>query len=311
MIVVGNLTVGGTGKSPCVIELVKLLQNIGLKPAVVIRGYTKAFKSRKFKNQSFLVNDTTSIYKSGDEARVIFNATRCPVVVGCNRVNSIKYILSNKLANIVISDDGLQHYKMARDLEICIVDDSRMFGNNKLLPAGPLREPINRLKQCNYILSKINHIPKDYNELGYSKLLNNPNCAYNIYTLLLSAVNVINIETDESYSPQDFINNYICSNNNYTVYAFAGIGNNNNFFNTLSSLHINNIRYREFIDHYNYQVQDFKLLENENNIIITTEKDAVKINYLKNNIRNAKIFFIYLFVLVLIMILPRSLSQIL
>ncbi len=293
VIVVGNLTVGGTGKTPCVIELVKLLQKIGLKPAVIIRGYSRSLNRTQSTKKSFLIDENTSIYKSGDEARVIFNATGCPVVVGSNRVNSIKLILTDNLANIVISDDGLQHYKMARDLEICIVDNSRMFGNSKLLPAGPLREPVARLNECNYILSKINNIPKDYSELGYNKLLNNPNCTFNIFTLLLSAVEIVNLVTGKSCKPQDFIDRYIsiANNHNYKVYAFAGIGNNDNFFNTLSSLNINNIRYREFIDHYNYQVQDFKLIENPNNIIITTEKDAVKINFLKNNIVNANNIF--------------------
>ena len=131
-IVVGNITVGGNGKTPFVIWLVNTLKRNGFKPGIISRGYKSS--SKKF---PLHVDLNTDVYHSGDEAKIIANSTNCPVVIGPKRVNSAKYLLDNFDCDILITDDGLQHYALGRDIEIAMVDGIKKFGNQLMLPAGP------------------------------------------------------------------------------------------------------------------------------------------------------------------------------
>jgi tetraacyldisaccharide 4'-kinase len=140
VIVVGNITVGGTGKTPLVIRLVKELQQKGFYPGVVSRGYgVKAIRRPRW------VKKTSDVGQVGDEPLLIAQHTDCPVVVCTDRVAAVRHLLNTHYCNVVVSDDGLQHYHMGRDIEIAVVDDERRFGNERFLPAGPLRESISRL----------------------------------------------------------------------------------------------------------------------------------------------------------------------
>ncbi|MBX2824937.1 MAG: tetraacyldisaccharide 4'-kinase, partial [Gammaproteobacteria bacterium] len=147
VVVVGNISVGGTGKTPLVIALVELLQTRGLNPGVVSRGYGGAKHERPL-----LVDNTLSPEECGDEPLLIARRTGQPVCVCAERSLAVQYLLSKKNVNIVVCDDGLQHYALQRDLEIAVVDHERQHGNQRLLPAGPLREPVARLRSVDFVV---------------------------------------------------------------------------------------------------------------------------------------------------------------
>ncbi len=133
IVVVGNLVVGGTGKTPIVIWLTKLLERNGYKPGIVSRGYGGSSPKNPI-----IVNNETSVSISGDEPLIIFQNTRRPVCISSNRISAVNKLLKETDTNKIISDDGLQHYKMNRDLEIVVFDGNRGIGNGLCLPAGPL-----------------------------------------------------------------------------------------------------------------------------------------------------------------------------
>ena len=147
VIVVGNISVGGTGKTPLLIALVTHLQKKGFKPGVVSRGYGS--KAAIF---PVAVTGGTAVEESGDEALLIAKHCGCPVVIDPDRVAAIECLLGEHSVDVVLSDDGLQHYAMARDIELIVVDGERKFGNELCLPAGPLREPLSRLGDADLIL---------------------------------------------------------------------------------------------------------------------------------------------------------------
>lgn len=138
VVVVGNITVGGTGKTPLVIALVDALRARGRKPGVVSRGYGGALGHPR------LLDGASTAADCGDEPLLIHRMTHAPVAVGRDRVAAARLLLAQG-CDVVIADDGLQHYALARDIEICVLDGARRFGNGRLLPAGPLREPVSRL----------------------------------------------------------------------------------------------------------------------------------------------------------------------
>lgn len=135
VIVVGNISVGGTGKTPLVIWLVEQLRAMGFRPGVVSRG---------FKREGDGI---------GDEPLLIIQRTNVPLAVGKDRNQAITALLQQHACDIVIADDGLQHYRMGREVEICVVDGQRRFGNGCCLPAGPLREPVSRLQSCDFVIT--------------------------------------------------------------------------------------------------------------------------------------------------------------
>jgi len=148
VIVVGNITVGGTGKTPITLWLCAYLQAQGLKPGIVSRGYGVKLTAPKLID---LQQDSPATV--GDEPFLLASRSGCPVVVCPDRVAAAHLLLSSSGCNIIISDDGLQHYALARDMEIILLDGSRGVGNGLLLPAGPLREDIWRLKEADIVLS--------------------------------------------------------------------------------------------------------------------------------------------------------------
>src|SRR5690606_6160670 len=140
IIVVGNVTVGGTGKSPLVAALVSALREQGWKPGVISRGY-----GGRAKNYPMLVTADSSVDEAGDEPVMLAQLAQCPIVVDPERVRAVQHLLASSDVDLVISDDGLQHYRLWRDLEIAVLDGARGLGNGLCLPAGPLREPAERL----------------------------------------------------------------------------------------------------------------------------------------------------------------------
>ncbi|MCL4163510.1 UNVERIFIED_CONTAM: hypothetical protein GTU68_061010, partial [Idotea baltica] len=240
VIVVGNISVGGTGKTPFVIYLVELLRKQGFNPAIVSRGYgADQSDETPFPR---LVTQELPINLSGDEPKLLYLRTQCPVVIGPDRAQAVQFVKDNTNADIVISDDGLQHYKMARDIEIVLLDAQRMFGNGWLLPVGPLRELPSRLKTVDLTL---------VNSGSYSEASE----AYNLVT-----------------PTEKLITNH---SSNCKVNLISGIGNPQRFYTTVESMGYQVASTRWFADHHHFTVSDFTGFGSDD-IVLMTEKDAVK-----------------------------------
>jgi len=242
VIVVGNITVGGTGKTPFIIELIKQLQQQGKRPGVISRGY-----GGQSQHWPLVVNDQTDAVTVGDEPQLIFQHTKCPIVVGPKRKNDIELLLEKFKCDVILSDDGLQHYALQRDIEICIVDAIKLYGNGWFLPAGPMRESLARLKQVDMVLSNG----------GNDKML-----SFKIIPTI--CVPVVQNELQN-------IELKIFSGK--TVHAVAGIGNPQRFFSMLEQYNIKVIPHA-YADHHRYQLSD--LVFNDDYSVLMTEKDAVK-----------------------------------
>lgn len=235
VIIVGNITVGGTGKTPLVIWLANFLKQQGYKPGIVSRGY--GGKSAQY---PVIVTANSDPKVVGDEPLLIVRNAQCPMVVDPNRVQAVKQLLAGTDCNIVISDDGLQHYALGRDVEIVVVDGERKFGNQFCLPAGPLREPISRLNSVDFVIT--NGIEQKLMPASFRQV-NNPSINQSV--------------------------NYF---KNKTIHAVAGIGNPQRFFNSLRELGLNIIEH-PFPDHYFFQSHDVNFGDE---VVVVTEKDAVK-----------------------------------
>lgn len=147
VVVVGNLTAGGNGKTPVVIWLVEQLQQRGIRVGVVSRGY-----GGKADRYPLVLTDRTSTAQAGDEPVLIHQRTGAPVAVSPLRSDAVKALLSAHDLQIIVTDDGLQHYKLARDREIVVIDGVRRFGNGWWLPAGPMRERASRLQSVDAVI---------------------------------------------------------------------------------------------------------------------------------------------------------------
>lgn len=238
VMIIGNITVGGSGKTPLIIALVKYLQQQQVKVGVVSRGY--GGKGRF----PALVNDTSLPSQVGDEPMLIYQATRVPVAVGAKRGDVIDLLLAQHEVDLILSDDGLQHFALARDIEWVVLDTQRGLGNQKLLPEGFLREPVERLHDVSVI------------EHGQ-----NPHTAYHMYLQAGQPFCLGDAERVFDY--------------HITYQAVVGIGYPQRFLQTLNDL---NIRYQPhcFADHYAYQASDLNHIFQKGEII-TTSKDAVKL----------------------------------
>ena len=242
VIVVGNITVGGTGKTPFVIWLTQVLRELGYTPGIVTRGY-----GAKRRCAPKRVQENSDPEQVGDEAVLLQQRTQCPVVVGADRVKAVRLLLAETACDIVISDDGLQHYRLGRTLEIALIDGERRFGNGLLLPAGPLREPITRLRQVDFTLCLGDAEPREY------------------------AMRLIG---DTVYALQDPTRQRKLSEfRGQAVHAVTAIANPERFFSTLASADLQ-LRKKTFRDHYLFQAADFIFADRE--AIFITEKDAVK-----------------------------------
>ena len=242
VIVVGNISVGGTGKTPLIIWLAEILKKSGYKPGIISRGY-----SGSSKQWPVWVDEDIDPRIVGDEALLIAKQTSCPVVVGPQRVDDAIFLLKKTDCDVILSDDGLQHYALGRDIEIAVIDGSRRFGNGFCLPAGPLREPENRLQAVDFIIC------------------NGGRAHENEISMSLKGDVAINLATAEQRSLKHFTDR--------RCHACAGIGNPQRFFDLLTAAGLNCITH-SFPDHYHYQSEDIDF--NDNEPILMTAKDAVK-----------------------------------
>lgn len=242
VIVVGNITVGGTGKTPFVIWLARFLKSQGYRPGIVSRGYGGQYQSA-----TLCVDAHSLVSEVGDEAILIARQAACPVVIGKNRVLAVQELLDKKNCTIVISDDGLQHYHLGRAIEIAMVDGVRRFGNSQLLPAGPLREPVSRLSRVDFVV------------------VNQGNSAAE-FTMTLAPTQLISLHDHRRrYEFHQFPH--------HKVHAVAAIGHPDQFFDTLKQAGFD-VMSHAFPDHYAYRMSDFSFTDAYP--IIMTEKDAVK-----------------------------------
>lgn len=247
VIVVGNINVGGTGKTPLVIWLAKQLKMVGFNPGIISRGYGVDLKN------TVNVTADSDPTKVGDEPVLMASRAVCPVAVSPDRIAAARMLLSQYSdCNVIISDDGLQHYRMQRDVEVVVFDANKKFGNSALLPAGPLREPINRLKNVDAVVC--NGGPTSSHGLPHS--MNMQLVAENFYNLADP-----NQKVEAGYFKDK------------KLLAIAGIGNPQRFFEQLKALGLA-FEARAFKDHHAYQVQDFENIAAD--AVIMTEKDAVK-----------------------------------
>jgi tetraacyldisaccharide 4'-kinase len=240
VIVVGNITVGGTGKTPIVQSLVRYLIINGYTPGIISRGYGGSLDTFPY-----LIQAVDSSALVGDEPYMLSHSLGVPVVIDPKRKNALKHIVSLGV-DVVISDDGMQHYELPRDIEICVIDGARGLGNQKLIPVGPLREPLNRLDSV------------DFNLESSAELSNN--------TFLIEPVSWVNVKAGARVSLDQF-------KVDSDAVAIAGIGNPGKFFNTLKVMGVK-CKCMPFSDHHPYTYEDTDKIQGQ---ILMTEKDSVKI----------------------------------
>lgn len=238
VMVIGNITVGGSGKTPLLITLVRYLQQHNVRVGVISRGYGGVGPFPCF------VTPQVSAKKSGDEPALIVQNTRVPMAVGANRKDTIEYLLKHAKVDLIISDDGLQHWALGRQIEWIVLDSQRGLGNQQLLPEGFLREPVERLKQGTVIEHHKN---------------------------ATSALNM-HLETGQPYLLNGFKKVF---NSQQKFHVIVGIGYPERFYQTLNQIGIKNIFKHEFQDHHTYVQRDIEF--SDHLPIITTEKDAIKL----------------------------------
>jgi len=245
IVVVGNIVAGGAGKTPLVIRLCRIFTEAGLTPGVISRGYGR--KERGLR----LVSPASHPDVVGDEPLLIARRTGVPVIVAANRCDAARSLLKKKI-NVIISDDGLQHHRLPRSVEICVIDGNRGFGNGRLMPAGPLREPPRSLSSFDHVIinGESDCVPADI-DAQYMSLAPG---------LLKS------LAGGEAWRLSQFTG---C-----TVNAVAGIGNPDRFFSLLQNSGIKVIEHA-FPDHHAYSEEDFAAMDKDLPIMMT-EKDAVK-----------------------------------
>ena len=251
VIVVGNITVGGTGKTPLTVYLVNLLQQAGYKPAIITRGY--GGKATSWPQSVTLESDAQLV---GDEAVLMATRTNVAVYAGSDRMESIQQIIKMHECDVIVSDDGMQHYKMPRDMQIAVIDGERLLGNGLCLPAGPLREKKERLRKCDFIIINSSQVPKKIE----NNLMGLPYVEMN-----LKGDSLLNLNTSQLRPLDDF--------SQREVHAVTGIGNPLRFYKTLEQASLRLITH-SFPDHYDFKPSDIQF--DDELPIVMTEKDAVK-----------------------------------
>ena len=246
VVIVGNISVGGTGKTPFTLWLAQQLLDEGWHPAIISRGYTKA-KQQTLTPRAVAMNDAPD--EVGDEPLLMMQRGLCPVWIGRDRVAAINaLLLAHPECDVILSDDGMQHYRLQRDVEIVLVDGKRRFGNGMLLPAGPLREPTSRLQTADFTV------------------INGDKVAEGQHAMQLAGSVFYNLLNPDITRPAGAFAGQ-------PVRAIAGIGHPQRFFAHLEKLGIS-AKTHSFPDHHRYTAADIAFRDAD--AILMTEKDAVK-----------------------------------
>jgi tetraacyldisaccharide 4'-kinase len=241
VVVVGNLTVGGTGKTPLVCWLAGQLIELGFRPGVVSRGYGGSSRAAR------LVQSSDSSDQVGDEAILLARRSRVPVATGRNRPAAAQ-LLINAGCDVIVSDDGLQHYALQRDCEIVVIDGDRRFGNGRLLPAGPMRETPERLRQVDAVVVNGGDAGSD-----------------GALRMRLLATSAVAMKYGTTKPLREF--------SSQPVHAIAAIGNPQRFFAMLRAVGISVIEHA-LPDHAKLRIDDISFADDLP--VLMTEKDAVK-----------------------------------
>ncbi|MBB2496409.1 tetraacyldisaccharide 4'-kinase [Aquipseudomonas ullengensis] len=244
ILVVGNITVGGTGKTPLILWLIEHCRARGLRVGVVSRGYGAQPPQLPWR-----VRAEHTAAEAGDEPLLIVQRTGVPLMIDPQRARAVEALLAQEPLDLILCDDGLQHYRLARDLELVLIDAARGLGNRRCLPAGPLREPVERLADVDAVL--FNGAVADSAE-GFA--------------FRLQPTALVNLRSGARMPLDHFAPGQ-------QVHAVAGIGNPQRFFNTLEALNWRPIAH-PFADHASYSAE---LLRFSPELpLLMTEKDAVK-----------------------------------
>ncbi len=283
VVVIGNISVGGTGKTPLTLAIAQQLSDAGFHPIIVSRGFGGTLVQQP-------VTSSSTADQVGDEPLLMARRGICPVWVGRDRVATAKQALQAcPQCDVVLCDDGLQHYRLQRDVEICVIDGVRRFGNGYLLPAGPLREPVSRLKTVDAVVVNGGNLralspnsppyPQGASlpgtrccaattarQAGESDSVSLRDDLVNQYAMQLSGDIFYNLNNPEqTAAAQDL--------QGLRLHAVAGIGHPQRFFDHLKSLGLT-VTPHAFADHHPYKTAD--LVFNECDALLLTEKDAVK-----------------------------------
>lgn len=258
VVVVGNITAGGTGKSPLTAWLVSIMKAAGWHPVVLSRGY-----GGQASDHPLLVTQDTLPSLAGDEPVMLAQATGVPVIVDPDRRRGAAFVLDNALGDVLISDDGLQHYKLPRDIELSVFDGSRGLGNGALIPVGPLREPVSRLDSVDFVIVNGAASVDESGRVPPEALagINHPH----MYAMSLQPTRLVNLKTGEVRSPESL--------QGQKLRAIAGIGNPTRFFDTLKGLGAKLIAV-PFPDHHRFRPED--LGSEAGHMLVMTAKDGVK-----------------------------------
>lgn len=257
VIVVGNITTGGTGKTPVTIWLVNALRERGLAAGIVSRGYGGSRSSTSMRVDA--ASDPTVV---GDEPVLLAQRTQCPVVVDANRARAAQ-MLADDGVDVIVADDGLQHYRLERTYEICVIDGARGLGNRLLLPAGPLRETIDRLEEVDQILvNGMRHEESTDITVGEQNAIE--------FNLVASEVERLN----------GSLTRPIKRFSGTTVHGIAAIGNPARFFDMLRAHGIQVIEHA-FRDHAAISQRDLDFGDDFD--VLMTEKDAVKLGHVSSD----------------------------
>ena len=277
VMVIGNITVGGSGKTPLIISLVNYLQQRGVKVGVISRGY-----GGDTTQMPALVTADSLPNIVGDEPCLIVNMTGVAMAVCPNREQAITTLLeANHDIQLIIADDGLQHYAMQRDIEWIVVDASRGFGNGQLLPTGFLREPLSRLKDSTVIY----HKKLDDSVMTKDKQANTSALTMHLLPSQLQLLITDNLVAGRGHSATNQVEPISQPKVGSTIHGVSGIGYPQRFFATLSTLGFKVIEH-PYPDHYDFNLAE--LLQYTEHPIVITSKDAVKIKalWLQQNLSN-------------------------
>lgn len=280
VISLGNITVGGTGKTPTAQRLAAIIRDMGYRVVILNRGYRASWRG-----QVGLVSDGRRIFMSvneaGDEAYLLAkNLPGVAVVIGKNRTITGDYAVENLKAEVIIMDDGYQHWQLARDLDIVLVDTLNMFGNSFLLPRGTLREPLKNLNRADaFLLTKVDQSTDDARDVIRDTL-----ARYNSKALVVESIHSPRcfIEIEDWYKgvrPETVALEAI---RNRRVLAFSAIGNPSSFEQTITDIGVELVDAVRYTDHHDYTMAEMqcvmqKAVDKKAYALVTTEKDAVKI----------------------------------
>ncbi|MES0490266.1 MAG: tetraacyldisaccharide 4'-kinase [Leptospirales bacterium] len=295
IISIGNLTTGGTGKTPAAIYICKLLESLGVKPAILTRGYGGTIYK-----EGGILSDGKSLLlsevESGDEPYLLaMNLPGVPIAVGRRRHQNGLGVDQKFNPDVYVLDDGFQHYALHRDLDIVLIDAVNPFGNGHILPHGTLREPLSALQRSHVlILTKSDLIEPEKKEQLLKKLAKISGHD-NIFEATHSPTGLVKLPVSYMNEPNKKIKlESLSMIKNSSCWALSGIGNHRAFEKTIANLGASEVRNISYRDHHRYSEKDILSIlkrAGENELLLTTEKDWIRMQYFSDSLAQLKKFY--------------------